>query len=308
MAAQSPVWVGIDVGKRQLAVALSTGECFALDNDADGVAALVERLGAAAPALVVLEASGGYERPTWLALWEAGIPTARVNPRDTYHFAQAHRQLAKTDRLDARGLAAFAERMRPVPVAPLADEELKQLVGRRRQLVALQTAEKNRRQQAAGPIRQSVERTLRALEREVGAIDHAIERKLGALAELRHASKLLRGVPGVGPITTATLLARLPELGRLSRREIAALAGVAPFDRQSGAWRGRSTIFGGRPEVRAMLYMATMTALRRNPTLKSFYGRLLAAGKPKKLALIAAMRKLLVILKTDSPWRPPCPA
>jgi transposase len=311
MEQQVQVWVGIDVGKRQLAVGLSTGERFTLNNDEAGVAELVERMAAVGPALVVLEASGGYERMVWLALWEAGIATARVNPRDTYHFAQANRQLAKTDRLDAGGLAEFAERMRPAPIAPPADEELRQLVGRRRQLVAMLTAEKNRRQQGSRPIRKSLDRTIAALERELAAIDHAIERQMSESAQTSRASQLLRAVPGVGPVATATLIARLPELGRLSRREIAALAGVAPFDHQSGAWRGRSVIFGGRADVRAILYMATLTAVRCNPPLRVFYRRLRSAGKPAKVALTAAMRKLLIILnailKTDSPWRQTCP-
>ncbi|MGH9486276.1 MAG: IS110 family transposase [Terriglobales bacterium] len=305
------VWVGIDVGKRQLEVALSTGAGFTLDNDEAGVAELVSRLGAAAPALVVLEASGGYEQQAWIALWEAGIPAARVNPRDTYHFAQANRQLAKTDRLDARGLAQFAAKMRPEPTAPPADEELKALVGRRRQLVAMLTAEKNRRHQAPRPIRKSLDRTIRALERELAAIDHAIERQLAESAQLSRDSKLLRTVPGVGPVACATLIARLPELGRLNRREIAALAGVAPFDHQSGAWRGRSMIFGGRPDVRTALYMATLAAVRYNPAIAAFYRRL-RAGKPAKVALTAAMRKLLLtlnaILKHRTQWSPLCPA
>jgi len=307
---REPVWAGIDVGKRELAVALSTGAEFILANDEAGVAELIERLCAAAPALVVLEASGGYEHAAWIALWEAGLAVAVVNPRDTYHFAQASRRLAKTDALDARGLAEFAARMRPAPTAPPADEELKALVGRRRQLVAMLAAEKNRRQQAPQWLRKSHDRAIRALERERGAIDHAIERKLEQSAHLSRQRELLCAVPGVGPVACATLLAKLPELGRLNRREIAALAGVAPLDQQSGVWRGRSTIFGGRAEVRAVLYMATLAAVRCNPMLRSFYRRLREAGKPAKIALTAAMRKLLLtlnaILKHRTHWSPVC--
>ena len=226
-------------------------------------------------------------------------------------FAQAHRQLAKTDRLDARGLAEFAAKMGPAPTAPPADEELKALVGRRRQLVAMLTAEKNRRHQAPRPIGKSLDRTIRALERELGAIKHEIERKLAGSAQLSRQSALLRTVPGVGPVASATLIARLPELGRLNRREIAAMAGVAPFDHQSGVWRGRSVIFGGLADVRAALYMATLAAVRYNPALRAFYRRLRAAGKPAKVALTAAMRKLLLTLnailktvRTGAPYAP----
>jgi transposase len=248
------VFVGIDVSKLQLEVALSTGESFAVGNDQAGVAELVRRLRTVAPELVVLEASD-YERAAWIALWEAGLAVARVNPRDSYHFAQARRQLAKTDRIDARGLCEFAVRVRPAPKVPpeAADEELRALVDRRRQLVAMLVAERNRRQQMPKSIRKRIERTIRALKRELGTIDQAIERKLSESAKLGSSSALLRAVPGVGPVACATLLARLPELGRLNRREIAALVGVAPYDRQSGAWRGPSSIFGGRAEVRAAL-------------------------------------------------------
>jgi transposase len=200
--------------------------------------------------------------------------------------------------------------MRPAPTAPPADEELRQLVRRRQQLVAMLTAEKNRRQQASRPIRKSLERTIAALERELAAIELAIERQLEASAQLSRTSQLLRAVPGVGAVLTATLIARLPELGRLSRREIAALAGVAPFDHQSGVWRGRSMIFGGRADVRAVLYMASLTALRCNPPLRAFYRRLRSAGKSAKVAITAMMRKLLIILnailKTQTPWSQPC--
>jgi transposase len=313
MKVQQQMFVGIDVSKLYLEVALSSGAGFAVSNDPAGVAELVRRLRAVAPELVVLEASD-YERAAWLALWEAGLAVARVNPRDTYHFAQARRQLAKTDRIEARALCEFALRVRPAPNVPpaAAAEELRVLVGRRRQLVTMLVAERNRsRQQMLPAIRKSIERTIGALAQELELIDRAIECQLRASVKLGGRSALLRAVPGIGPVACATLLARLPELGCLNRREIAALVGVAPFDRQSGAWRGSSAIFGGRAEVRAALYMATLSAVRYQPALKAFYQRLRERGKPAKVALVAAMRKLLAVLnavlKQHTPWNPTCP-
>jgi transposase len=309
IAVQQHVFVGIDVSKVQLEVAFSTGEGFAIGNDQRGIAELIRRLHKAAPSLVVLEASD-YERAAWIALWEAGFAVARVNPRDSYHFAQARRRLTKTDRIDARGLCEFAARVRPAPNVPpdAANEELRALVDRRRQLVAMLVAERNRSQQMPKSICKSIKRTVAALKLELGTIDQAIERTLSESAKLGSSSALLRAVPGVGPVACATPLARLPELGHLNRREIAALVGVAPFDRQSGMWRGPSSIFGGRAEVRAALYMATLTAVRRQPALRAFYQRLRECGKPAKVALVAAMRKLLTILnavlKDRRPWSP----
>jgi transposase len=260
----------------------------------------------------VLEASGGYESPAYLALWEAGVPTALINPRDAYHFAQANRQLAKTDQLDARGLCEFGLRMQPEPLPPpeAADEELKALAVRRRQVVKMLAAERTRVQQAPRSVRSSLKRIIRALERELGALDHQIEQRLRDNPRLAQRCAQLEQVPGLGSVTSAILVSRLPELGLLGPKQVAALVGVAPYDHQSGEWRGRSPIFGGRAEVRSALYMATLSAIRCNPVLRSFYRRLRAAGKPAKVAIIAAMRKLLVILnpmlKTNSPWRPPC--
>lgn len=220
------------------------------------------------------------------------------------------RRLAKTDRIDARGLCEFAARVQPDPNVPpeAANQELRALVDRRRQLVAMVVAERNRGQQMPKSIGKSIKRTIGALKRELRTIDLAIERMLSESAKLSSSSALLRAVPGVGSVACATLLARLPELGHLNRRQIAALVGVAPFDRQSGAWRGRSLIFGGRAEVRTALYMATLTAVRRQPALRTFYQRLRDCGKPAKVALVAAMRKLLTILnamlKNHKPWSP----
>ncbi len=311
---EAAVVVGIDVSKRTLEVALSSGESFAVANNEQGVAELLARLQHCGATLVVLEASGGYEKAAYLALWDAGVPSALLNARDAYHFAQANRQLAKTDRLDARGLCEFALRMQPAPTpAPEAgDEELKALAVRRRQVSKMLAAERTRVQQAPRAVRPSIKRMIRALERELGAIDHQLEQRLKQNPQLAQRCAQLGQVPGLGSVTCAILIARLPELGQLGRKQIAALVGVAPFDHQSGAWRGRSTIFGGRAEVRSALYMATLCAIRHNPVLRSFYRRLRAAGKPGKVALVAAMRKLLGILnamvKHHTLWRPPCPA
>jgi transposase len=306
------VVVGIDVSKRTLEVALSNGGGFSVVNNEDGISELLARLRQSGAALVVLEASGGYESPAYLALWEAGVPTALINPRDAYHFAQANRQLAKTDPLDARGLCEFGLRMQPAPTPPLeaGDEELKALATRRQQLIKMLAAERTRVQQAPRAVRSSLKRMIRALERELAALDDQIERRLHDNPRLAQRCAQLDQVPGLGPVTCAILVSRLPELGQLGPKQVAALVGVAPYDHQSGGWRGHSSIFGGRAEVRSALYMATLSAIRCNPVLRSFYRRLRAAGKPAKVAIIAAMRKLLVILnamlKTNSPWRPPC--
>jgi transposase len=310
---EAAVVVGIDVSKRTLEVALSDGGSFRVANNEDGISELLAQLQQSDAALVVLEASGGYESRAYLALWEAGVPTALINPRDAYHFAQANRQLAKTDRLDGRGLCEFGLRMEPEPLPPpeAADEELKALAVRRRQVVKMLAAERTRVPQAPRSVRSSLKRMVRALERELGAIDHRIEQRLRDNPRLAQRCAQLEQVPGLGAVTCAIVVSRLPELGRLGPKQVAALVGVAPYDHQSGEWRGRSPIFGGRAEVRSALYMATLSAIRCNPVLRSFYRRLRAAGKPAKVAIIAAMRKLLVILnamlKTNSPWRPPCP-
>ena len=308
------LYVGIDVAKHTLEVALSSGEVFTIDNDDTGISRLSRDLVKRAAALVVLEASGGYERKVWLALLEAGIATARVNPRDTHHFAQAHRQLAKTDRLDARGLMLFAAQIHPAPdlLPAAADERLKEMVGRRQQLTTMLTAERNRRQQALTPAnRRSIETVMRFLERQRKALDQAIEKHLSKNAQLRELHELLQTAKGVGGVVSATLIARLPELGRLTRGQVAALVGVAPYDRQSGQWDGRKHIFGGRAEVRCALYMAALGAVRSDPHLRALYRRLCEQGKEKKVALTACIRKLAITLnamvKHHTPWRPVCP-
>jgi transposase len=278
------LFAGIDVAKDTLAVAVSSGQEWSCANDARGITLLVERLEAANPALVVLEATGGYEEELLAALIAAGIETRRVNPREVHHFARAAGQLAKTDRIDARMLALFAERIRP-PARALSDperEQLKALVGRRSQLLQMITAERNRRAHAQRLLARSLQRTICALEREL--IDREIAERLGRSTTLKPLHDLITSLPGAGPVLGATLIARVPELGRLSRRQIAALIGVAPFTRQSGQWRGRDMIFGGRAPVRATLYMAAVSAVRHNPPLAAFYRRLRERGKPAKVA------------------------
>ena len=311
---EAELWVGIDVSKARLDVALGTaGELLEVANDSRGIASLVARLVQLGPALVVLEASGGLQTALVAELSAASMPVVVVNPRQVRDFARASGQLAKTDALDARMLALFAERMRP-EVRRLPNEqelELKALVARRRELVEMITAERNRLGSAPKVLRKEITAHLRWLEGRLKERDRDLDRMLRSSPLWREREDLLRAVPGVGPVLCAILLADLPELGALSRREIAKLVGVAPLNRDSGSMRGRRTVWGGRAQVRATLYMATLTAVRRNPALKAFYLRLRSAGKPPKVALTAAMRKLLTvlnaILKHRTPWSPQCP-
>ena len=308
-----PVTVGIDVAKARLAVATRpAGEPWQVPNDAAGVAALAARLVALAPALVVLEATGGLERLVAAALVAAGLPVAVVNPRQVRDFARAVGQLAKTDALDAALLARFAEAVRPPP-RPLPDAEqqaLAALLTRRRQVVVLLTAERQRLGTVrVAPVRRRIEAHLVWLEGELAALDDALGRALRASPAWRAREDLLRSVPGVGPVVATTLLAELPELGALDRKRIAALVGVAPVARDSGLLRGPRLVWGGRGRVRAALYMAALVATRFNPIFRAFYARLLAAGKAKKVALVACVRKLLTILnaivRSATPWRLP---
>jgi len=309
------VWVGIDVSKARLDVALgAAGELLSVANETRAIAGLVARLVELAPALLVLEASGGLETALVAELGAAQLPVVVVNPRQVRDFARATGQLAKTDALDARMLALFAERIRPeLRRLPSEQErELKALVARRRELVEMITAERNRLGSAPKLLRKEITAHIRWLEGRLKERDRDLDRMLRSSPLWREREDLLRAVPGVGPVLCATLLADLPELGALSRREIAKLVGVAPLNRDSGTLRGRRTVWGGRAQVRAALYMATLVAVRFNPVLKAFYLRLRGAGKPAKVALTAAMRKLLTILnamlKQRSPWRPPCVA
>jgi transposase len=299
----SGMYVGVDVAKAELVVAARpSDERWSVANDERGARTLAERLKRDAPALVVLEATGGYELAAVAALAAAGLPVVVANPRQVRDFARATGQLAKTDRIDAGVLALFAERVRP-EVRPLPNEEAQELdavLTRRRQLLEMLTAERNRLGQVAGRGRRPVKKSLKAhiafLERELRVADTDLGAMVRASPAWREKDDLLRSVPGVGPVLSLTLLAELPELGRLSRREVAKLAGVASLARDSGTLRGHRYVRGGRGSVRAVLYMAALVATRRNPVIRAFYERLLAAGKPKKLALVACMRKLLTIL------------
>ncbi len=304
-------FIGVDLSQRYLDIAVRPErEQWRLPNEAQGLAALVERLSALAPTLVVLEASGGLERPVARALSQAGLPVAVVNPRQVRDFARSTGRLAKTDALDAQVLAQFAERVQPEP-RPQPDEstqQLQELLTRRRQLVEMLTAEKNRLKQAPPPLRPRLQAHIDWLNEELDRVDDEIARRQQVNAVWREQSALLQSTPGVGPVFSSTLLAYVPELGELNRKQVAALVGVAPFNRDSGQLRGKRTVWGGRAQVRAVLYMSTVSAIRCNEVIREFYQRLRAAGKPQKVALVACMRKLLTILnammKQGTPWQP----
>ena len=310
---QESIFVGIDVAKAQVDVAVRpTDDRWEVSYDNAGVGQLVSQLKGLEPAIVLLEASGGLELPLVAALAAEEIPVVVVNPRQVRDFARATGKLAKTDALDAAVLAHFAEAIRP-PVRPLRDAEtqvLNSLVARRHQVMTMLVSEKNRLSAATtGAVRPRIEAHIAWLELELKDLDEDLRKTLRQSPVWREKDDLLRTVPGVGEQLSLTLLAYLPELGTLDRRQIAALVGVAPYNRDSGSFRGKRTVWGGRARVRATLYMGALVASRFNPVIKDFYQRLLAAGKPKKLALTACMRKLLVILnsilKHRSPWRDP---
>jgi transposase len=294
-----PCFVGIDVAKAQLDIAVRpSGERWAVPNDADGVVTLVERLQALHPTLIVLEATGGLERIATAALATAGLPVVIVNPRQARDFARATGQWAKTDALDARALAHFADVIRPTP-RPLPDTqtlELRALLSRRQQLIGMRTAEQNRLAGTSERLTQDIEAHIAWLNARIATLDADLETRLRASPLWRENDDLLQSVPGIGPVCARTLLLELPELGTLTRQQIAALVGVAPLNCDSGTLRGRRTIWGGRAHVRTVLYMGTLVATRFNPQIKVFYQRLLAAGKRKKVALTACMHKLLTIL------------
>jgi transposase len=310
---EHPTTVGIDVAKAHLDVAtLPSGEVFRVTNDAAGQAELIERLQSLENLdRIVLEATGGYERAPALALADAGLPVAIVNPRQTRDFARASGRSAKTDRIDAIALAEFARALRP-PVRDLGNERqhaLEDLIHRRRQLVVMIGSERQRHTASRNPIvRKSIQTLIGTLESEQRGIERELLRAIEADPGWRERLTLLQAVPGVGLVTALTLLAELPELGRLSEKRIAALVGVAPMNRDSGRKRGVRRTIGGRSSVRKVLYMAALSASQRNPVIKAFYARLRAAGKPAKVALTACMRKLLTILnaitKTGRGWEP----
>jgi transposase len=305
----SQICVGVDVSKDRLDVAVRpTGEAFTIPNDETGIKGLVKRLKKLLPARVVLEATGGYEYTLAYQLVKAEIATAVVNPRQVRDFARAIGRLAKTDPIDAETLAHFAEAVQPPTRAVLSRdmEELGQLVTRHRQLVEMIVAERNRRMSMQGAAGKDIDATIRFLRERLSKVDEHLRTLIAANSEWQQKAELLNSVPGVGPVLTSSLIAELPELGMLNRKQVAALVGVAPFNNDSGKSRGRRRIWGGRSHLRSLLYMAVVAGLRFNPKIRGFYRHLIEAGKPPKVALVACMRKLLVILnamaRTGQGW------
>lgn len=304
-------YVGVDVSKTGLEVAFDPGGGVeAFPNDEAGCKGLIRRLQALGSCLVVLEATGGLQIPLAAELQGAGVAVAVVNPRQVRDFAKATGRLAKTDALDAQVIRAFGEavQLEPRPVKDEATQELADLVRRREQLVSMLTAEKNRLPLSRKQVRKGIKAHIQWLERQLEDVETELRRQIKKSPLWRAKDDLLQSVPGLGPKTSAKLIAALPELGRLNRRQIAALVGLAPFNRDSGAYRGRRSVWGGRASVWSTLYMATLVAVRWNPIIKAFYDRLVALGKNKKVALTACMRKLLVILNTmvknNTHWNP----
>lgn len=305
-----PCWIGLDIAKDTVVLAVA-GEVqtATFPTSPEGLMALVTALRARHPTRIVLEATGGYERPCVAACVVAGLPVVVVNPRQVRAFAQALGRRAKTDAIDAHVLAAFAARIQPAlrPVPDAATQELEAVVTRRQQLVTMCSAERQRLAQASSPVvRHSLDAHIAWLQRQIDDSDDHLEALIRHSPVWREHEDLLQSVPGIGPITARTLLATLPELGTLAHRPIAALVGLAPLNHDSGRSRGRRTPWGGRAEVRRVLYMAALTAVRFNPLIKAFYARLVAAGKRRKVALVAAMHKLLTvlnaILRDRKPW------
>lgn len=307
---KEPRVVGVDVAKAKLDVCVD-GEHFVVANDPVGHEELSRRLGALRVRVVVFEATGGYEADAALALSRHGIPVAVVNPRQVRHFAKASGYLAKTDKIDARMIAEFGALMKVEPQV-LPDEEqrhLRELVGRRRQLITMLTAERNRRLKTRDElVRGSIDALITVLERQIADLDDDIGGVMKNSSAYSEKAELLQSVPGIGPATTGVLLAELPELGTVGNKHIAALVGVAPLNRDSGTLRGKRTIWGGRGRVRTALYMAAVVAIRHNAPLEAVYLRLVEAGKPKKTAIVAVMRKLLVtlnaLLRKKERWKP----
>ena len=303
--------IGIDVSKTLLDVAvLPDDQTWSVDNDQQGIRTLVKDLKRWRCRLVILEATGGLEMAAVSALAAAGLPVVVVNPRQVRDFAKSKGILAKTDRIDARVLTLFGEAVKP-QVRPLKDKQMQQLdalVSRRRQLVDMLTAEKNRLSQAQKSVRKNIKAHIAWLEQRLNEIDSDLNKLIKDTPIWREKDTVLQSAPGVGPVLSSSMIAKLPELGTLNRKKIAALVGVAPFNRDSGKWRGRRAIWGGRADVRAVLYMATLASIRWNPSISTFYSRLVGAGKEHKVAMTACMRKLLTTLnamvKNETPWEP----
>ena len=309
-----PLYVGLDVSTQHLDLAFEPARPpQRVPHTDEGIASLVAQLQPLGPALIVLEATGGYETDVATALALAGLPVTLVNPRQVRDFARALGRLAKTDALDAQVLALFAARVRPAlrPLPDEAQQALAALVTRRRQLVEMLTAERLRLPLAKGAVRHDIQAHTHRLEQRLTDANKGLRTALKASPLWQATTRLLQSVPGIGPTTAAVLIAELPELGHLTRQQLAALVGVAPLNHDSGQHRGLRTIWGGRSHVRRALYMATLVATRYNPVIRAFYRHLLAAGKPKLVALVASMRKLLTILnamiKAQQPWIPAHP-
>jgi transposase len=305
----SEIWVGVDVSKQRLDVAVRPlEEAWSMKNDQAGIKALVGKLKKLAPQRIVLEATGGYEYELAFRLMKAGLPVAVVNPRQVRDFARAVGKLAKTDPIDAKILAHFAEAVKPpcraVKEQPL--EELGQLVTRHRQLMEMMVAERNRRLSLRGEAQQDIDVTIRFLQGRLKKIDEQLKDLIAKNPEWSYKAELLNSVPGVGPVLISSLIAELPELGTMNRKQIAALVGLAPFNNDSGQSRGKRHIWGGRAHLRAVLYMAVVAGLRFNSTIRDFYQHLLQLGKAPKVALVACMRKLLIqlnaMVKSATTW------
>jgi len=305
------VFVGIDVSKARLDIGVRpTGEGWQVENNLEGIHELVKKLGQLTPSLIVLEATGGFEMASAAALASAGLPVAVINPRQVRDFAKSLGRLAKTDQIDANILARFGEAIRPEP-RPLPDDQAQQLQAllvRRRQILEMIVAEKNRLHLAHKSVIPDIQEHVAWLEKSLGELDKELHDLLRNSSIWREKDDLLRSVPGVGPVLATTLLAELPELGLLNRKQIAALVGVAPFNCDSGKMHGKRAIWGGRASIRAVLYMAALSASRFNPVIRIFYDHLIQAGKVPKVALTACMRKLLTILNAmvhnNKHWEP----
>ena len=305
-------WVGVDVSKAWLDVAVTDStEVVRVRNDESGIRGLCLELQRNRPECILMEATGGYEQSLVRLLREHGLPVVVANPRQVHSFARAKGKLAKTDRIDAQTLASFGALFKPQPrqFKNESEAELSAMVRRRLQVVELLTMEKNRRRLTSSQVvRQSLDRTIASLKLELGELDKAIDELIASSEVMQARAKLYRSVPGIGPRITAVMLSELPELGLVNGKEIASLVGVAPFNCDSGLWRGKRSIWGGRRHVRNALYMGGLVATTHNPVLKRLYKRLLEAGKPKKVAIVACMRKLLTIINAmtaaNTPWNP----
>jgi transposase len=302
--------VGIDVSQASLDVAVyPRDERWRVANDMAGIGQLVTRLTALAPERIVLEATAGYELPALIALADAKLPVVAVNPRQVREFARSTGRLAKTDALDAQVLAHFAAVIRPQlrPIPDAATRELSDLLARRRQLIDMRTAESNRLALASEAVRPEIREHVRYLDKRTKDLDRELRDRLRASPLWLEQDNLLRSIPGVGPVLSTTLLADVPELGTLRHKQLAALIGLAPLNRDSGRWRGKRSVWGGRAHVRGVMYMATLTAVQRNPVLEALYRRLLALGKPHRVAMTACMHKLLricnAVLTHRTAWR-----